>query len=385
MKKRSTIILTVIFIITALALLWLRTYYGSVNDVNDRFRLPGMIFLLLIVSFAIGATWFLYRKEWRQVLGLKRKGITAKVVWKAFVVGLLINLICSIITSAVYFLVFKEKPLSILGELGNTLKIIPIALILAPLTEELLFRGFLQGLWQKLYGDKERTPIKLIIVVTALLFTISHFWFLFNVTVKQFLLTLIPLFIIALYLSWLRYKHQSIIPSIFAHFGTNSAMIVAPIIALIFVVASPNAFSEIKRQQEIAPYINDTIPYNFDPNDMDEWERSYKKFAILERPHSEEITKHLKGYNISLPVHFTIDTCGYIHNIYVYKSTDTIWVSKGWGKARKYAAETYYIQEYEYDFPEEAIKFIKSLPQCKPYIEDGKKVEKEMEEQVQFY
>jgi membrane protease YdiL (CAAX protease family) len=362
--KKSTITLTVIFIVTALAILWARTYFGLHADYgNTKFQLPGIVFLLLLVVFAIGATWLLYRKEWRPVLGLNVKGITAKVVWKAFAVALLINLICSSIVLVAYYLIFKEKPLSLLGEMDSlkALKFIPIALILAPLTEELLFRGFVQGLWQKRYSEKEKTPIKLIIVITALLFTISHFGFLFNVTVKQFLLTLIPLFILALYMSWLRHKYQSIIPSMFAHFGANSALVIAPIIVLIFVVVSPNAYREIRRQQEIAQYINDTIPYNFDPNDMEEWNRSYKKFAILERQRSEEAVKHLKGDARNIYVNFTIDTCGNVYNVHVYEGADSI-----------------FIKEYGYNYVEDAIKVIETLPQCKPYIEDGKKVEKEM-------
>ncbi|MCL2434543.1 MAG: CPBP family intramembrane metalloprotease [Lentimicrobiaceae bacterium] len=362
MKKRTTI-LTVIFIFTALALLWIRTYY-----VDAKFQLLRIFFLLLLLLLAIGATWFLYRREWHQVLGLNVKGITKKVIWKSFGVGLLINLICSPIAFVVYFMIFKEMPLSPLGELGDTFMIIPLILILAPLTEEFLFRGFIQGLWQKLYSDKEKTPIKLIIVVTALLFAISHFGFLFNITVKQFLITLIPLFIGALYLSWLRNKYQSIIPSIFAHFGFNATMIVAPIIALVFIAASPGKFREIKRQKEIAQYTNDTIPYNFDPNDMDEWQRSYKKFATLERPRSEEAVKHLKGIATSIQVCFTIDTCGNIYNVHVYEGTSSI-----------------FMKEYGYNYAEDAINVIKSLPQCKPYIVDGKKVEKKMSESVPLY
>ncbi|MCL2435125.1 MAG: CPBP family intramembrane metalloprotease [Lentimicrobiaceae bacterium] len=377
--KKSTILLTIIFIITVLALLWGHTLYA------DGSLLSGIIYRLLVVLFAIGATWFLYRKEWCQVLGLKTKGITAKVIWKAIAMGLLINIICSSIIKVVYSLILKEKLVNSLGELGDTLMVIPLALILAPLMEELLFRGFVQGLWQKLYSNNEKTPIKLIIVVTALLFAISHFGFLFNVSVKQFLITSIAIFIIALYQSWLRQKYQSIIPSIFAHFGFNSAMVVAPLIMFILPLSSSDALREMNRQQRLSQYMLDTIPYNFDPNDTAEWKRSYEKFAVLEKSRSEEIIKHLKGDSISLPVHFKIDTCGYIHSIYVFKSTDTIWVKKSWGKPRKYTAEDYYIQEYGYDFMEEAIKFIKSLPQCKPYIENGKKVEKEMEEQVQFY
>ncbi|MCL2510539.1 MAG: CPBP family intramembrane metalloprotease [Bacteroidales bacterium] len=379
MKKHASI-LTAIFIITTLLLLWGRTYFGDGN-----FQLQGMVFLLLLVLFAIGATWFLYRKEWFQVLGLKTKGITPKIIWKSIGMGLLINLVCTIIISVVYLLIFKERSLTPFEENINPVKLIFLALIFALLTEELLFRGFIHGLWQKLYSNQEKTPTKRIIAVTALLFAISHFGFLFNITVKQFALTAISIFIVALYMGWLRHKYQSIIPSIFAHFGCNFAMIILPIIMLVFTVVSPNSLSEIRWEAEMAQYKNDTIPYNFDPNDMDEWKRSYEKFAVLERSRSEEITKHLKGEHISLPVHFKIDTCGYIHSVYVYKSTDSIWVKKTWGKVRKYAAETYYIQEYGYDFTEEAIKFIQSLPQCKPYIEDGKKVEKEMEEQVQFY
>lgn len=365
--KKHTNILTVIFIVIFLLLFWGSNYLESIIK-NYGFKFMGILILAFLILFAIGATWFLYRKEWYNVLGLKTKHITAKVILKSFAVGLLINLICSIIVNVVYFLIFKEMPLSLLGELGNTLKIIPIALLLAPLTEELLFRGFIQGLWQKLYGNKEKTPIKLIIVVTALLFTISHFGFLFNVTVKQFLITLIPLFIIALYLGWLRHKYQSIIPSMFAHFGANSAMVITPIIVMIFFmigVSPSTSFGEIRRQQEVSRYINDTIPYNFDPNDTSEWKRSYEKFAVLERPRSEEAIKHLKGIATNVYVHFTIDTCGNVYNVHIDEGIDSI-----------------FIKEYGYNYAEDARNVIKSLPQCKPYIIDGKKVEKEMSESV---
>jgi len=358
MKKHASI-LTVIFISTVLVLLWGRTYIGV------KF-LMGMIFLLLLVLFAMGVTWLLYRKEWRQVLGLKTKGINAKIIWKSFAVGLLINLICGIVVNIVYYLIFKEMPLNPLGEFGNTLIILPLALIWAPLTEELLFRGFIQGLWQRLYSNQEKMPTKRIIVITALLFAISHFGFLFNISVKQFLFNACSIFIVALYMGWLRYKYQSIIPSMFAHFGCNSAMVVAPIIGLVFAVGFSGSFSEMHRQQEVLPYINDTIPYNFDPNDMDEWQKSYKKFVILERPRSEEAVKHLKGISTNIYVFFTIDTCGNVYNVHAPDSA-------------------YYIKEYGYNYAEDAINVIKSLPQCKPYITNGKKVEKEMSVSVPLY
>jgi len=362
MKKNKTI-LTVIFISTVLLSLWMRSCYR-----DTKFQLTGILFLLLFVLFAMGATWFMYRKEWCHVLGLKTNGITRKVVFKAFVTALLINIVGSGTVFVVYYLMFNEMPLPPLGDNFDPLKLISLALVLAPLSEEFLFRGFVQGLWQKLYSDKDKTPIKLIIVTTALLFTVSHFHFLFNITVKQFLLFTIPLFIVALYMSFLRNKYQSIIPSIAAHAGFNSALVIAPLIALLLsTVVSPDAFREIRRQQELAPYINDTIPYNFDPNNMDEWERSYKKFAVLERPRSEEVIKHLNGSATGVWVFFTIDTCGNVYNIHVLNGADT-----------------YYIRDIGYGYMEDVIKFIQSLPPCKPYIMDGKKVEKEMSVFVPF-
>lgn len=362
-----------------MVILWIRTYCVIAEF---QLSIPRIFFLLFLVLFAMISTWFLYRREWRKVLGLNTKGITAKVIWKSFAVGLLINLICSTIISVIYYLIFKESPLDPLGEEHNMLKILSSTLILAPLTEELLFRGFIQGLWQKLYENQTKTPIKLIIVITALLFAISHFGFLNNVTVKQFLLTFVGIFILALYLSYLRYKYQSIIPSIFAHVGANFSMIIVPIIGIFLALVSPNALRETSRQKEILKYENDTISYNFDPNDSTEWKRSYDKFVAFKRPRSEEIIKHLKGTATNVHVYFTIDTCGNIHNI---KSIDTIWVKKSRGKMDKYPAEVYYIQEYGYDFTKDAIKFIESLPQCKPYIEDEKKIEKKMSESVPFY
>lgn len=361
--KKKRIVLTILFVGIVLLLLWTRTYYA-----DAKFQLPGIVFILLIAAFAIAAAWILYRKEWPLVLGLSSKGITKKILWRAFGTGLLINLICSSVTYISYFLIFKETPSQLFGDTVNPLTLLSMALILAPLVEELLFRGFVQGMWQRLYSDKEKMPVKLIIAVTAFLFAISHFGFLFNISWKQFLLTTVGIFICALYLGWLRYKYQSIIPSIFAHLGFNALMVVAPIIGLIVMLIIPGKFNEIRRQQEIAPYINDTVPYDFNPNDTAEWRRSYEKFSKLERPRSEEIRKHLKGKATSVQVFFTIDTCGNIYNVHAGTGSDSS-----------------YLKSYGYNFAADAIKTIESMPPCKPYIIDGRKVEKKMSVIVPIY
>lgn len=380
--KRGTKILTLVFIITVLLSIWTRSCCYH----DDKYQLFGIIFLLLLVLFAMGATWLLYRKEWHQVLGFKTTSITPKVIFKSFVTSLLINILGSGIIYVVYYLIFKENPLSLFGENLDPLKLITLALVLAPPIEELLFRGFIQGLWQNLYRDKETSPTKLIIAVTALLFTISHFGFLYNVSVKQFLLYMIPLFIGALYFSYLRHKYQSIIPSMVAHFGFNSAMVVMMPILLIIFLIMPDKFNEFNRQQELAPYKNDTTSYNFDPNNMDEWERSYKKFAVLERPRSEELIKHLikeTNYIQNVNVLFTIDTCGNVCNVHL---PDTVYVRyDGSRNVHRYTSDSCYYTKDGYNYSKDAINFIKSLPQCKPYMIDGKKVEKEMSESVPIY
>jgi len=364
--KKYVNILTVIFIITALLLLWGDIYFSRITGIS-RYGFMRILVWLFIMSFTLGATWFLYRKEWHDVLGFKTKGITKGIIWKAIGTGLLISFGCSIFVNIAYFIIFREPPMSPFGDI-NKIELIFWALILAPIVEELLFRGFIQGLWQKLYSNKEKPPTKLIIVVIALLFALSHFGFLFNITVKQFFFSITPIFVGALYIGRLRYKYQSIIPSMFAHFGFNLPAAVGVIFTVImsFVLPDNDMFSEFKKGK--AQYENDTTGYNFDPNDMDEWKKSFTKFCILEKQQSAELTKHLKGQSIGIGVYFTIDTCGNIYNIYTHAEQDSI-----------------YYSIYRYDFSDEAIKFIQSLPQCKPYMIDGKKEEKLMWDFVPFY
>ena len=366
MKQRVKL-LSIFSIITTLFFLWYRIYLGKAVE-NFKFGVMGLLSWILILLFVFGFTWFLYRKEWRNVLGLTTKGITKKIIFKAIGTGLLINIIYTISFLFIYIVIFKEFPAALFGNNVNALQLLSIAIFVAPLVEELLFRGFIQGLWQKLYDHKEKMPIKLIIVTTALLFTISHFGFLFNVSVKQFLFTTVPLFILALYMSGLRYKYQSIVPSIFAHLGFNLNMVFMGVLMIILAFAAPKSFQKVFAEIERAKYEKDTIPYNFDCNDMVEWDRSYHKFCALEKPRSIKSVEHLKGDHIEIGVTFYVDTCGYIYNIQANMREDSAFYS-----------------QYGYHFADEAVQFIQSLPQHKPKIVDGKKTEPHFTVGVKFY
>lgn len=370
MKNKK--IATIIIIIVVLLFIWGRSYLMEINRNTNHytiFRYVGLFLLFLTVLSAVCITWLLYRKEWINVLGLKSKNITKKNIGKAFGIGVLWNVLSSIILLTVYVLVFQEMPKPNFGKI-SILNLLLSSLIIAPFTEELLFRGFIQGLLQKLYTDKEKLPICTIIVTTSVLFAITHFGLLFHIAVKQFILTGLSILILSLYLGWLRYKYQSIIPSIFAHFGFNIGFIVTiPLLVIFFMtVKENNSFSNIKYRIEKSEYIQDTTGYNFDPNNRDEWQKSFKKFTVLKREWSPELIKCLRGTTTSIPIYFTIDTCGNINNVFADAHIDSILYT-----------------EFKYNFGKYAIKLVQSLPQCKPFIVDGKKVEKEMCEYVEFY
>ena len=372
MKNKKTL-LTIVLIAVPVLLLWLCIFLGKTTGESDSYfkyvKLYKQIFWPFLIMYIIGISWILYPKEWIKILGLQTQNITTKIVLKAFGVGMLIDIVCVFVVLIIGLFIFKElsNP-TFFADNVHPVRAILLALLFAPIVEELFFRGFIIGIWQKLYTGKDNAPIKLIILVTALMFAFSHFGAFFSNHIKHFLNAFIPYTCSGIYFGWLRYKHKSIIPSMFAHMGSNlSSMTLAGILMVIFFGAT-GQFAEAKKNAIRAQYESDTIPYNFNPNDNDEWDRSFKKFVHLERQLLDEATEHLKGDATNAIVWFTIDTCGNIYNIYTDHNSDSIFHKK-----------------YGYDFGKVAVNFIKTLPQCAPYISDGKKEEKEMCESIPFY
>ncbi len=82
--------------------------------------------------------------------------------------------------------------------------------LLAPLLEEIFFRGYLFGALEKKLGGKPA------ILITAILFGLAHF----N------LILLIPIFLMGLVLGWMRERTGSILPSILVHSMNNTLALV---------------------------------------------------------------------------------------------------------------------------------------------------------------
>ncbi len=97
-------------------------------------------------------------------------------------------------------------------------------LIVAPLGEEILFRGLLEG-----YLIACNEPIYVVVIIPALLFTLVHLQ-----PLKKRLILLAEVFVLGLLLSYLRVAFNSLIPVIIGHSALNAGGI------LVYNYSRPN-------------------------------------------------------------------------------------------------------------------------------------------------
>ena len=319
-------------------------------------RFFGIIFWVTIVLYIFLTTYWLYKEEWRNVLGLSQKNITAKIKWKSFRTGFFISLIFNGII-LIILLVFKLRSSQTFGDDMTFFDLFLSVVIVAPIAEEIFFRGFLQGFLEKNYGlNEKRRNIRIIIILIALLFSMAHIRYIIYGETVQWILILTGIFIMGLYLGYLRNKYQSIVPGIFAHFGFNTVMFVVGPILIIFVsVFQPDGWGKLKQKMNQMEFKNDSI-YNFDPNDHDILFKAQQKFFAFHNPPHPEFKQHIKEGRCAV-VHFyyDIDTNGFITNIRL----DSLNLHDFTGS----------------EVAEAALRLVESFPQHKPYIKDGKKAD----------
>lgn len=93
---------------------------------------------------------------------------------------------------------------------GDALMMILALAVLAPLVEEILFRGFLYRVLRSRYSSLPS------IIITSILFSAAHFS----------LATIVPIFIMGILMAWARERSGSIIPSLILHALNNLAAVV---------------------------------------------------------------------------------------------------------------------------------------------------------------
>jgi membrane protease YdiL (CAAX protease family) len=321
-------------------------------------RIIKIIFWPTIVLYIFLATYCLYKLEWKNILGLFRGNVTKKIMKQSFGKGLLLAAITNTIVMAI-LIIFGATISFPFNNETTFFEILFSVTMIAPIAEEIMFRGFIQGVLQKNYAlNENKTRIKIIIVITTLLFTIAHVRYIVYTEPLQWILSLLGILITSLYLGYLRNKHQSIIPSIFAHFGFNlSWIVVGPITGLMVIIFQPVGFGKMQQQRNQMEFENDSI-YNFDRNDWGELYNAQQKFFAFHNPPHPEFKPYItKGRTAFVEIFYDIDTCGIISNV----------------RFDSLNSERENYTNIEID--KVAIRLVESFPQHKPFVKDGKKEE----------
>lgn len=181
-------------------------------------KVSSTIYQLLVTQLAIYGAWAFiltelgkrYRVNLLDYLGLRRKESIPYYLWTGlasaggiFLIGLLLG---AVVDQQGWQL---EQPYGIFPE--EQLKVIAFfAIVLAPIPEEVVFRGFLQI---SLYRFMKPLAV---IVLTSLLFTLFH-----SLYYGKWI-AMIYVFLLGLLLSLVRHTTRSIIPCIIGHFLNNA-------------------------------------------------------------------------------------------------------------------------------------------------------------------
>lgn len=186
------------------------------------------VFFVFLVQNAVLllALWFFCIKRYKPSLALLgfravKPGAAAILVVAAFLLNLAITALYNTFSSYYQFDLpgygIQEPHLPIFGAnpTGMILLVI-VAVIIAPVIEEVFFRGFLQQAFTKRFGLNRG------LLLASLIFAIAHFEF----------QVLIPIFILSLLLGWMFIRSRSIWPGIIFHAVNNIMALVIEFMVL---------------------------------------------------------------------------------------------------------------------------------------------------------
>ncbi len=170
-----------------------------------------------LTALALGLGWALSRSEGERlgdVLGLRAPSPVLSVT--AAVGGLLVWIWPSWLATQLVEWSGVESSVQSIGELlvgpwSETWAMVLAVTVAAPLSEELLFRGYLWRLVERASGSREAA-----LGLSTVLFALYH-------VDPVHVVALLPT---AAFLGWLRYASRSLWPAILAHFVNNAAAVV---------------------------------------------------------------------------------------------------------------------------------------------------------------
>jgi membrane protease YdiL (CAAX protease family) len=190
------------------------------------------LMLLVIVQDAIivGAAWTFsvlrYRIGWEQV-GLRRFDAAFGCLFSFALLGLSYFIrICYVVTAMA--LGWRLQPQEVIFRMDVSgwnffLTFFSVAIV-APLTEEIFFRGFLYA------GLRARLGVPSAMLISTLFFTTLHF------SVDAF----VPIFVLGVFLAWVYEKTGSLYPGILLHAANNGIALI--VLALAQALGMPLSF-----------------------------------------------------------------------------------------------------------------------------------------------
>jgi len=180
------------------------------------FALSGFIILILAVILIVA-----FRKQLDYRIAVPK----FNQIWKPVLFGLLTTLVLNILTGIITRLLngSVEGHPALMN--ASVLQFVLYILILAPVAEEHLFRGFLQN-YLKPLGDKGITVfhrrISLPVLIAALAFSLSHLGLLASGVGTVFMIrTALFTFVLGTIAGYYQEKYNNIVPAILVHMAGN--------------------------------------------------------------------------------------------------------------------------------------------------------------------
>jgi membrane protease YdiL (CAAX protease family) len=182
--------------------------------------------LLSEAIIIIPALFFALKYNYSPILLFRLRSIKVNLLVISLIVGFSLTVISDEIDRLIQIIIkipesfrlIYEKFL-VINSISDFFIVVFSAVILAPVLEEMLFRGFLQT------SLENNLNIKVAVIVTSIIFAIFH----------AYPWVLLQIFIIAIVMGVMAWKSNSIIPSIIVHLINNG-------IALIFVNSKPEQY-----------------------------------------------------------------------------------------------------------------------------------------------
>lgn len=193
------------------------------EPISLRTLLAQFVIRVVVAVAILGVVWFRLAKSGGQASSFALVGLRRYRIWRNIKVGMiaflcfLVVLICinfleNRVVQALHLKVIWQEPVELMmsaKSLASQIGLAVLAIIIAPFTEELFFRGFLQGILRKRCGSN------LAIFGTALLFASTH------INIFVFL----PLFVLGLMLGYLYDRTQSLAAPVALHAFQNASSV----------------------------------------------------------------------------------------------------------------------------------------------------------------